>query len=186
MAETIKSHERRLREGWYERFAPASCRGLDIGSGPDPIHPGSRTWQRWDKPEGDATFLHGVPDASFETVYASHLLEHLDDPITALRSWWRVLKPGGHLIVCVPHRDLYEKKRFLPSLWNGEHKTMWLETHAEPPCTFCLMDVVVMALRGEEPEICLYRVLDEGWQPCPVEQHSGGEYSIEIVVRKPL
>jgi SAM-dependent methyltransferase len=184
MAETIKSHEKRLGEGWYERFAPADCKGLDIGSGPDPIHRQSGTWTRWDKPQGDATHLKGAPDASFDTVYASHLLEHLDDPITALGNWWRVLKPGGHLIICVPHRDLYEKKKTLPSLWNGEHKHFWLPDRAEPPCTFCFRDVVTQTL-PEDAEVVLYRVLDEGWEPCPTEVHSHGEYSIEIVVRKP-
>ena len=43
-------------------------------------------------------------DATFDTVVADSLLEHLDDPARALREWARVLRPGGSLIVWSPNR----------------------------------------------------------------------------------
>src|SRR5262249_6655822 len=43
-------------------------------------------------------------DASFDAVVADSLLEHLDDPATALREWHRVVRPGGRLIVWSPNR----------------------------------------------------------------------------------
>ena len=106
MGETLKAEERRRREGWYHKCIRHP--GIDIGCQNEPVDP---EFRRWDLIHGDtdATFMKGVGDESYKTVYASHILEHLHNPIVALRNWWRILKEEGHLIVCVPHRDLYEK-----------------------------------------------------------------------------
>ncbi len=42
------------------------------------------------------------PDASFDTVFASHVIEHISDPACAIRECARVLKPGGLLLVATP------------------------------------------------------------------------------------
>lgn len=42
------------------------------------------------------------PDASFDLVVASDVLEHIKDEAQALREWTRVLRPGGQLLVFVP------------------------------------------------------------------------------------
>ncbi|RYU77892.1 class I SAM-dependent methyltransferase [Hymenobacter persicinus] len=42
------------------------------------------------------------PDASFDLVIASDVLEHIQDEAQALREWTRVLRPGGQLLVFVP------------------------------------------------------------------------------------
>lgn len=44
---------------------------------------------------------------SCDTVFSSHLLEHIEDYKTALKEWWRVIKPGGHLALYLPHKDFY-------------------------------------------------------------------------------
>jgi SAM-dependent methyltransferase len=41
-------------------------------------------------------------DQSFDLLIASDVLEHIGDEGPALRNWLRILKSGGHLIVCVP------------------------------------------------------------------------------------
>jgi ubiquinone/menaquinone biosynthesis C-methylase UbiE len=43
-------------------------------------------------------------DASFDAVVADSLLEHLDDPASAVKEWARVLRPGGTLLVWSPNR----------------------------------------------------------------------------------
>lgn len=46
---------------------------------------------------------------SLDFVYSSHLLEHMEDPAAALKEWYRLVKPGGYLILYLPHEDYYPK-----------------------------------------------------------------------------
>jgi SAM-dependent methyltransferase len=43
-----------------------------------------------------------LPDATADTVLCTSVLEHLERPDQALREMYRILKPGGHLILSVP------------------------------------------------------------------------------------
>jgi ADP-heptose:LPS heptosyltransferase len=46
-------------------------------------------------------------DACMDFVYSSHTLEDQEDTVGTLREWWRVVKPGGYLILYLPHKDFY-------------------------------------------------------------------------------
>lgn len=46
-----------------------------------------------------------VDDEAYDCVIASHCLEHIANPIKALREWRRVLQKGGLLLLILPHRD---------------------------------------------------------------------------------
>lgn len=181
MAETVKAKARREREGWFERYVRDP--GLDIGCGSDPLTP---TFRQYDhlRGDGDATHCANIPDGVFLTVYASHVLEHLADPWSALRNWFRLLAPGGFLLVSVPHRDLYEKRTRLPSRWNGDHKWFWLPDDGEPPHTLGLRATIRTEIGAGE--LLDLRVCDDGWADLGPDVHSVGEYSIEAVICKPL
>lgn len=42
-------------------------------------------------------------DAEFDEVEASHILEHLNDIVPVMKELARIIKPGGKLIINVPH-----------------------------------------------------------------------------------
>lgn len=178
--ETTKSAIRRKLEGWFDKYTPFHLPGIDIGCGYDPIHP---SFVKYDKifGAGDAQFMEDIPNESFDTVFASHVLEHLNDPIIGLQNWHRICKPGGHIIICVPHRDLYEKRIALPSKWNEDHKTFWLPEKDKSRGVFGVKETVHKAIPAAK--IVLLRVLNEGWVSNG-QNHSDGEYSIECVIRK--
>ena len=180
--ETSKNHSRRLKEGWFEKFAPEDKAGIDIGAQTDALN---NTFRRFDVifGDGDATDMIGIPDNTFWTVYASHVLEHLQYPQKAIRRWYDILKPGGHLIISVPHRDLYEKKKFPPSNWNHEHKYFWLPETEEPPCTKSLKKEVLDAIPNAN--IVEFKVHDHGYDySLPPNHHPIGEFAIECIVKK--
>jgi len=50
----------------------------------------------------DAARLAAFPDGSVDFVVANHVLEHMEDPLLALESFLRVLRPGGILFLTLP------------------------------------------------------------------------------------
>lgn len=50
----------------------------------------------------DAVDLTGIPNHSYDFVLSSHCLEHVANPLRALREWRRVTRPGGHLVLLMP------------------------------------------------------------------------------------
>jgi SAM-dependent methyltransferase len=66
----------------------------------------------------DATDLRGtVADASYDALLASHVIEHIANPLRALREWSRVLAESGTLVLVVPHRETtFDHRRPLTSV----------------------------------------------------------------------
>jgi len=187
MAETKKARERRLREGFFENYIDGK-KVIDIGvgrfdtwDGADAVSPDCDTW---DKDNGNAEFMESVADETYETVYNSHLLEHLNQPELAIHNWMRILKPNGHLIIAVPHRDLYERKTTLPSNWNSDHKFFILPETEELPYTRSLKKLIEDGSKEYEFEILSIDVhnsctnLDKPWE------HGDGEYQIQAIIHK--
>jgi len=92
---------------------------LDIGCGKDMV---CQWAQPFDQVHGDAQHIgEFLSKESYDTVYSSHCLEHMPDPLNALEQWWSLVKPGGFLVTVVPHEDLYEQGVW-PSRFNHDHK----------------------------------------------------------------
>ena len=99
-------------------YLGASC--LDIGCGPKKVFPffigldsgkDTRLFGIEMKPDivGDCRRISLFADGAFDTVFSSHTLEHIEEHQAALAEWWRLVAPGGHLILYLPHRDLYPR-----------------------------------------------------------------------------
>lgn len=184
MAETFKAHQRRLASGFYEKYIKGQ--GIDIGCGRIDTFDGIDTISmtdcvHHDKDDCDATTMDKYADNTFDYVYASHVLEHLDDPITAIQNWYRICKPGGHIIMSIPHRDLYERKKTLPSRWNLDHRYFYLPYSCEPPHTFSVEGILLQSGIKEYWDI---EVIDTATNKDKPEEHSNGEFSIEVIIKK--
>lgn len=81
------------------RVAPGRVVGIDAAAKVVADADTERTRQGVDNVSftvGDCYALD-ADDASFDVVHAHQVLQHLTDPVRALREMWRVLRPGGTL-----------------------------------------------------------------------------------------
>jgi SAM-dependent methyltransferase len=97
--------------------------GIEVGAGPRPFPiPKAATchygdirdahglqfyFNSADSPQStqiDAQTLSGIPDLAYDFVISAHVIEHLEDPIGAIRNTIRVLRRGGIFILVVPDR----------------------------------------------------------------------------------
>ncbi len=116
--EAIRLSELTQIDGILQTTAPAGARILEIGAGtgwqarelsargydvaaidiPTSNHGKARIWPIVDFDGRHIPF----PDASFDVIYSSNVLEHVEDIETLNHEMARVLKPGGHAVHYVP------------------------------------------------------------------------------------
>jgi SAM-dependent methyltransferase len=124
-----------------------SGKDIDIGCGPDPI---THDVQRFDVDRGDANQITKYVKEQFDFVFSSHCLEHMKEPMKALHEWWKLVKPGGHLIFIIPDEDLYEQGIF-PSRFNLDHKATFTVSKARSwsPVSINVLDLA-LSLRNSQ------------------------------------
>ena len=192
MKECSKSIVRRTMSPNFQRRYFAGD-GLDVGGKPDPLSlyrelfPLLNSVRTWDLEDGDAQYLESVQDESYDFVHASHCLEHLHDPMEGLVNWFRVIRPGGFLVITVPDEDLYEQGVF-PSTNNKDHK--WTFTiYKENSWSRRSVNVLdLVKTLGETAEIEKIELLNAGYRyELPRYDQTLtpiGECAIEFVIRK--
>lgn len=53
----------------------------------------------------DAVNINSVEDNTYEFVFSSHSLEHIANPLKAIKEWLRVVKSNGVIIIIVPEKS---------------------------------------------------------------------------------
>jgi SAM-dependent methyltransferase len=126
--ETGKSYASRRASGFFDKYLSGE-KVLDVG------------YRGYSNPELITVVPHAIgvdldypgydglrlpfDDATIDTVFSSHCLEHIADYQQAIRDWHRVVKVGGFIVCIVPSQLLYEKRKELPSRYNADHKRFY-------------------------------------------------------------
>jgi len=136
-------------------------RGLDIGCGDCPV---TATALPFDVQHGDANhILDTIKDiGSYDFVFSSHCLEHMHDPEASLKDWWRLVKPGGTMMIAVPDEDLYEQG-YWPSIFNGDHKHTFTIAKARSwsPVSINVLDLIQRLPDVKEFQV---KLMDQGYE----------------------
>ena len=178
--ETSKTYGERWRSGFITRYLGGPV-VLDIGFRGGSLEEARAVTPHavgvdLDYPGYDGRRLPWT-DGSVDAVFSSHVLEHIDDPIGALRDWFRVLRVGGYVVCHVPHQFLYEKKAYLPSNFNPDHKRFYTPAR--------LLREVEEALEANSYRVRYMADFDEGHDYSSDPRiHSSWGYEIHLVLQK--
>jgi SAM-dependent methyltransferase len=178
-AESMKSYRAKVETGFWSKYVNGPS-VLDIGfrgamTDAAPIVEGALGIDL-DFPGYDGRTLP-FEDESQDAVYSSHCLEHVEDPVVAIREWHRVTKLGGHIITVVPHAYLYERRMSMPSNWSCEHLRVYTPGS--------LLTQFEEALQPNTYRVRHLCDNDEAYGYAdPPTLHPRGCYEIELVVEK--
>ena len=175
--ESSKTYSEKLAAGFFDKWM--SGKGLDIGyrgylKDTVPILDTATGIEKEQlNPDGTLPFLSETQDY----VYNSHVLEHIENYKQAIQEWYRVLKIGGHLVITVPHRDLYEKKLSKPSWYNGDHRRYYTPAS--------LLREIEESLEPNSYRMKLLEDGDVGYDySIPPQKHCTGQCEIVLVLQK--
>lgn len=191
MHEQTKAAKRRFDDGnFHNRYFIGD--GIDIGCGQDNlgnlrhVFRGIREVRPWDLPDGDAQYLNGIDDDTYDFVVSSHCLEHMVDPHEALRNWIRVCKQYGHLVITIPEEEMYEHGHW-PSKYNDDHKwSFTLTSNSFMPKSINLLEMLVEMKHIATVE--KIEVIRDFYYPNAGDQdqtlHPAIECAIEFILKK--
>lgn len=131
----LMAERNRYKHGFIEDRPPGTLLDIGCGNGDFAARMQSRGWAVLGTdadPQAARTVSqkHGFqvdvgelndlayPDGSFDAVTARHVLEHIRDPQQFARECWRILKPGGRLVLVTPNMASHGHRIFREH-WQG-------------------------------------------------------------------
>lgn len=183
--ETSKGHNRRLAAGYFNEYLCG--KGIDIGCGKDilkiidgNVTPYDKIHQR---SAHEAQTMGEIKDGNFDFVYSSNCLEHIDNPVKALKSWIRIVKPDGIVFFTVPDEELYEHNRWPSQFHKGHQWSFTMKADSKLPKSIRLPSW----LDQFGVEIVSVEIVDTGYDYSlgNVDQtQMGAEAFIEVILRR--
>lgn len=87
------------------------------------------------------------PNNHFDAVHSAHVIEHVYDPVALLRECFRILKPGGKLVILTPNTDSFGHNHF---------GSAWL--NLDPPRHLILFNKATLRRAAEQQGFAIQRL----------------------------
>ena len=87
------------------------------------------------------------PDNHFDAVHSAHVIEHVYDPVALIKECFRILKPGGRLVIITPNTASWGHRKFGRS---------WL--NLDPPRHLILFNARTLRVAAEKQGFVIERL----------------------------
>jgi SAM-dependent methyltransferase len=137
----------------------------------------------------DAETLATVADSSVDFVIANHVIEHLENPLGALSSWMRVLRPDGVVYLAIPDkRRTFDAERESTSLEHllrdANEGPQWSRTGHYEEWTRLVEpheDAAVLERQGKDIHFHVWALADLLWLLAALPEEHGFPFDLDVV-----
>ena len=110
----------------------------------------------------DLNFPLDVPASSFDTVISAEVIEHLENPRSVVREFFRLLRPKGELVLSTPNNESW---RALINLAIRGHYTTFLLNYPDHITALLRLDIERILTEAGFADVS-FCYCDHGYVPC--------------------